>query len=395
MGLAILLWGTSAAFGQDLFRGIQCDPCEPIFNPCDPCGGSGGHSTPLSFGGWFETGIYTNSHGSRSNGPMHPASKERTDFQLNQFNIFAEKEMNTRRGFDWGARADVVYGTDTGAMWCFGDQTFDYGWGLNRHGYGVSLYQLYGTLGYKDWSVKVGKFIGCVGWEAAAALDNTFYSRSYCYWIEPATHSGVLATYDVSERLSLSAGWTAGADCSFQNRYGDNSVLSGLALTLFDGATVHYWINAGKEYNGNYRGVNRFGDADIMRNDYFVQSVVLEWDVSKRFTYICQYNLRNDNFVSAGGTDRVTAYGINNHFLYKLTDKLTAGTRVEWLRDNAGFFGNHADYTQVTLGLRWDATKNVSFRPEVRYDSCKGSRPFAGGTRSTQVSGGGGMLISF
>jgi len=327
---------------------------------------------------------------------MHPTSKRRTDFQLNQFNIFAEREMNTRRGFDWGARADVVYGTDVDAMWCFGDQTFDYEWGLNRHGYGVSLYQLYGTLGYKDLSVKVGKFIGYIGWEAAASIDNIFYSRSYCYWIEPATHSGVLATYDLSDRLSLSAGWTAGEDASFRNRYNDSTVLSGLALTLFEGATVHYWINAGKQGNGNYRGVNRFGDVDIMRNDYFVQSVVLEWDLSKRFTYICQYNLRNDNFVSAGGTDRISSYGVNNHFLYKLTDKLTAGTRVEWLRDNGSYFvDDAAEYWQVTLGLRWDATKNVSFRPEVRYDWCNDATPFAGGARSSQVSGGGGMVISF
>ena len=75
---SILLWGTSTAIGQGLFGIAQCDPCEPA---SDPCGVS---VSPFTFGGWLETGIYTNSHGWGNNGPMHSASLARTDFQMNQ-----------------------------------------------------------------------------------------------------------------------------------------------------------------------------------------------------------------------------------------------------------------------------------------------------------------------
>jgi len=405
MGLAILLWGTSAVIGQDDFRFVPSDPCAPLIHLCsvNSCGnGNGGLFTPFTFGGWVEMGVYANSHGNRDNGPMYVSSHRRTDFQMNQFYLFAEKEMNTRRGFDWGARADLVYGTDVDAMWSFGDQTFDYGWGMNRHGYGMSAYQLYGTLGYKDLNIKIGKFIGYVGWEEAGSKNNHFYSHSYCYWIEPATHSGVLATYALSDRFSVSAGWTAGADTSFHNRFNDNAILTGFNLSLSDRATVYYWINAGRENNGWHRGDFRFYDPTISHNDYFIQSVVLERALSDRFTHVLQYNLRNDNFAHAGGTkSRLSAYGINNHFLYQLTNRLTAGTRVEWLRDNGGYFveDTSANYWQVTLGLRWDVTDHLSFRPEVRYDWSRGATPFAPvggvGTRSHQVSGGGGMVVSF
>ena len=399
LGLAILLWGTSHAIGQGNFGVAQCDPCEPVSSPCDPCGGKPGLFSQFAFGGWVEAGVYTNSHGSSTNGTMHSASKARTDFQMSQLYLFGEKEMDTRHGFDWGARADLVYGVDAGGMQCYGDETFDYNWGTNKHGYGMSAYQLYGTLGYGDLSVKIGKFITPIGWEESAAKNNIFYSHSYCYWIEPATHSGVLATYDMTDRLSLNAGWTTGMDTSFQNRFNDKAVLAGFSYGLSDNATVYYWINAGKQYNGELRGEYRLDVyGDILRDDYFVQSLCLEWEMTKRFTYLFQYNLRNDNCVSATGDTRYSSYGFNNHFLYKLTDKLTAGTRVEWLRDNSdGWYiaDVPAEYWQFTLGLRWDPTEYLSFRPEVRYDKCKGDTPFADGDRSDQVSGGIGMLISF
>lgn len=374
MGLAILLWGTSTVIGQN---NCWVAPCEP--NACDPCAPCGATGSPFTFGGWIETGIYVNNNGGGSdNGPMHTASNRRTDFLMNQLYFYGEREMNTKRGFDWGARADFVYGVDGPSMQCY-DGTFDADWGLNRHGYAMSAYQVYGTLGYKNLSVMVGKFIGKVGWEASASKDNFFYTHSYCYWIEPATHTGVLATYSVTDRLTLNAGWTAGADSGFNNPDNNSTVLTGFAYGLTDKATVHYWINAGQQDTA----------------DYFVQSLCFEWALTKRFTHVFQYNLRNDNAREGG---RYSSYGINNHFLYKLNEQWGAGMRIEWLRDN-GTFGyitdDPGDYYQVTLGLNWNPWENVSIRPEVRYDWCKGATPFANETRKDQVTGGCGVFVSF
>ena len=396
IGLAILLWGTSTAIGQGIF-GIApckplCDPCEPV--ACDPCepacdprGNGGGLFSPFTFGGWVEAGVYTNSRGNRDNGPVHLASNRRNDFQMNQLYLFGEKEMNTRRGFDWGGRIDLAYGTDFDVMQTL-DGTFDDGWGVNRSGYGMAAYQLYGTLGFRDLSVKIGKFATPLGWEEVVSKDNFFYSHSLCFLIEPTSHTGVLATYDVSDRLSLNAGWTTGTDSSFKNPNGNSALLSGLTYSLSDYATVHYWINAGKRYDG-------IGEP---RNDYFIQSLCFEWIMTDRATYVFQYDLRNDNAVGGGNT---SAYGVNNHFLYKLTDKLSAGTRLGWLRDNMDAIdANASDHWEVTLGLRWDPTEFLSIRPEVRYDWCRGgATPFDprddAGTRRDQVSGGVGMVVSF
>ena len=394
MGLAILLWGTTATLGHDFFGFAQCDPCGPMSPPCDPCGGKTGLFTPWTFGGWIDVGVYTNSHGFNNNGPVSTDSRRRTDVVMNQLYLSAEKEMDTRRGFDWGACADFVYGAHAGSMQTY-DGSFDANWGLNRHGYAMSAYKLYGTLGYRDLSVKVGKFVTTIGWEASASKDSFFYSHSYCYWIEPATHMGALATYDLTNRLSLNAGWVTGMDSSFANPYGNQGVLTGFEYALTDNATVHYWLSTGRQF-------------DYDAQDYFIQSICLEWAVTNRFTYVLQYNLRNDNY-DAG--NRESAYGINNHFLYKLNDRWGVGTRFEWLRNNSGLFTNDngvhllGDFYQVTLGLNWNPKKNVSIRPEVRYDWCKKVTPFGNstsfggfpttGTRSHQVSGGCGVVVSF
>ena len=374
VGLVLLLWGTSVVFAQS-----DCMPCGPL------CSSDGVFGSPFSFGGWIETGIYTNGNGGGDNGPMHAEGRRRTDFMMSQLYFFGEKELDTKRGFGWGGRADLVYGVDKDLMQTYGDETFDFDWGTNRHGYGMSAYQLYGTLGYKDLSVMIGKFITPVGWESPAAKENFFYSHSYCYWIEPSTHTGVLATYDMTDRLSVNAGWTTGMDSSFSNPNSNKAVLAGLTYSLTKNATVHYWINKGKQ---------RFDlDADT-RTDYFVQSVCLEWIPSDRFTYVLQYNLRNDN--EAGG-GRTSAYGINNHFLYTLSDRWGVGTRFEWLRDNGGYIVDDAgDYYQVTFGFNWNPYENVSIRPEVRYDWCNGGTPFGKDeTHKDQVTGGFGVVVSF
>ncbi|MDR0336193.1 MAG: hypothetical protein LBI18_03785, partial [Planctomycetaceae bacterium] len=55
--------------------GDSCSPCDPIEAGCGKQRG-----WEFDVGGWAESGIYMNSHGWRSNGPMHTSGNARTDF---------------------------------------------------------------------------------------------------------------------------------------------------------------------------------------------------------------------------------------------------------------------------------------------------------------------------
>lgn len=61
-------------------------------------------------------------------------------------------------------------------------------------------------LGQNGLDFKVGVFDTIIGYESTSSPLDPNYTRSYGWSIEPTTHTGVLATYMVSEVLSLSAG---------------------------------------------------------------------------------------------------------------------------------------------------------------------------------------------
>lgn len=374
------------------------------FNACKDAG----KASLWKSGGWYEFGIYGNSHGATfnegGNGPMHTAGNQRTDFHLDQYYLYNEKELDTRHGWDIGGRMDLVYGVDAPGMQSTGDRSFDYGWGRNHHGYALAMYQLYGTIGYKKLQVKMGKFGTPIGWEGSASRDNFFYSHSYCYWIEPTTHVGALADYQLTDRLTLHGGWVAGENNGFKNHYHDKSFLGGFTWELTDKATIHYWLTVGKTNNRFRLGDWRFDDDGFLaRQNHFVQSLCFEWMPTERFTYVLQYNLRNDTDVRRQDYRSVghySSYGINQHFLYKLSDSFSTGLRVEWLRDNGGFgyiTEDPANYFQLTLGLNWFWSERCCLRPEIRYDSVLDgtARPYGNGQKSDQVTGGIGFLVGY
>ncbi|HEY2329186.1 MAG TPA: outer membrane beta-barrel protein, partial [Verrucomicrobiae bacterium] len=80
-----------------------------------------------------------------------------------------------------------------------------------------------------DW--KIGVFNTVVGYESFDAGSNPNYTRSWGWAAEPTEHTGILASYKVSDELSLSAG---------------------VANTLFAGINTRNNYNAGQENTGQW-----------------------------------------------------------------------------------------------------------------------------------------------
>ena len=352
----------------------------------------------LKLTGWVESGLYTNAHGATSrydadgfmrnsgNGPNFGAGLRTTDYNMNQLWGRLIREMDCANSLDWGFRADLLYGMNGYGVQC--EDSFDHGWG--RGDYGLGFHQLYGELGYKKLSARYGKFGTPIGWEETASWDNFFYSHSYCFNIEPCTHTGAMLYYQLTDNLKLAGGWTAGMENSFANRYGDQSLLAGLELALSKNSMFYYYMTQGRlndSFGGGYA------------TDYFIQSLCFEWNLTDKWTYVCQYNLNNSNEL---GGDRLVAYGINNHWIYQMDDKWGIGFRAEWLRDNgvlaytdASGNSNDSDYVALTLGLNFNPTEHLRIRPEIRYDHAYKTPIFAHGTKNEQFSGGFAVLYGF
>ena len=362
----------------------------------------------LHFNGWVESGLYTNAHGATSkyapgggglmensgNGPNFGRGLRTTDFNMNQIWSRLSREMQCENGLDWGFRADLLYGMSGYGVQS--EDSFDHGWGSGD--YGLGFHQLYGELGYHKLTARYGKFGTPIGWEETASWENFFYSHSYCFNIEPCTHTGAMLYYQLTDGLKLAGGWTAGMESGFANRYRDSSLLAGLELALTQKSMLYYYINQGTLRNGlDEDGFDRF--ASGLDSNYYIQSVCFEWRPTDKWTYVCQYNLNNTNEF---GGDRVSAYGINNHLLYAINERWGMGFRAEWLRDNGVLAyediqgsSKHSDYVLLTLGLNFNPTENLRIRPEIRYDHAFKNAIYAYGTKNEQLSGGFALLYGF
>jgi hypothetical protein len=364
---------------------------EALCNPCDEV-----TCTPVptfDFGGHLQAGIYGNSHGyhagNTGNGVGHSAKTARTDFHLDQLYLYGEKTLNTKHGLDFGGRVDFLYGVDAADAQSFGDNSFDAKWN-NQSGYGAGFYQLYGTVGYKNLTVKAGKFITPIGWEGVSAADNFFYSHSYSYSMEPSNHTGISADYKIGDRLTLTAAWTTGNNNGFENRYNDHGVLGGVTFNLTDNITLYYFATGGVSKNGLYRGAWRFDEAGTVdHQDNFFQSFCVEWALTKRLNYVFQYDMANNTDVN---DERVhtAMYSFNQSLVYTLNDKWSVGFRGEWVRDQAGYFDEStSEYLGLTLGLNFNPTESLSIRPEIRHDSVTSGDSLPWGiNRGDQTSGG-------
>jgi hypothetical protein len=313
------------------------------------CGLFGESGSGIKFGGWVQAGYHSGLE------PLSVAKNDGLSFNdrpdelnLHQGWLYAERIADGSKGFDWGFRADVMYGTDATSTQAFGNNPgrFDFqnGWDHGA-GYGFALPQVYGEVAAGDWSVKIGHFFTLVGYEVVTAPGNFFYSHALTmYNSEPFTHTGALATYKASDEVQLYGGWTAGWDTGFDRRDGGSSFLGGAAAQVAEDVKVTYIATAG---NFGWRG------------DGYSHSIVVDTTLTDKLNYVLQSDV-----VRADVFDTV---GVNNYLFYTINDQLKAGTRAEWWKaDGASFYA-------VTYGVNITPMENVVVRPEVRHDWSPGN----------------------
>jgi hypothetical protein len=358
----------------------MAEPCTP-FSDCRLQGS-------LGLGGWLSSGIYANAWGAGDNGPV--GSKEIGDgYTVQQMWLYGEKAVDTSGyGWDWGGRVDCNFGTDSSGMQAFGDGSWDANWNTSDD-YGFAMPQLYGEVGYGDLTIKAGRFLSIVGWEYVEDPPNFFSSNSYpFFYAEPATHTGVLGTYEASDSLVFHAGWTNGWDAGFTDNGGASTFLGGVVWTVNDGFEVTYTCSVGT-----------LGDGE---GDLYMHGLALELALTERLTWI----LHNDLGVQPNlpGGDDALWVGIVQYLQYEVTDTVDVGLRIEWFQDRDGTRVDPGaawgDFYELTAGLNWHPNDCVMLRPEIRYDwfgrtAAPGSMLFDNGTEAHQLSGGFDLIVSF
>ncbi len=368
-----------------------CGPCISLFPCCDHgdpwtlqghltgdcCG-----SSSITYGGWLSVGAYGNAHGAASNGPISFRNVG-DGFTVNQLWGYVEKGVDTGGcGFDWGFRADYVFGVDGPDTQAFGSsdpQAWDNGWDSSDE-YGSALPQLYAQLGINDLTVTMGHFYTIIGYEVVQAPDNFFTSYAYTmYYAEPFTHTGVLAEYALGDDITVWGGWVQSWDTAFDNPNGGNNFLGGISVPLLESLSLTYAVVTGTE--------------SATATDTYMHSIVADATLTEKLEYV----LQSDYGASTGGTVGQW-YGVNNYLFYTINDCWKLGTRIEWFHDDDGIRGPaQGDMWGATWGVNWQPTANLKIRPELRYDwyDGPGALPFDNGNASDQFSGGFDLIVTF
>ena len=302
----------------------------------------------VHIGGWLQGGYHTDPTPlSQQRGDGLAFNDVPNDFNLHQGWLYAEKALDTKKcGWDWGFRADLVYGTDAQKTQSFGGLGWDNDW---DHGvYGWALPQAYVELGTGDFSVKAGHFFTPAGYEVVAAPGNFFYSHALTHFnSEPFTHTGVLATYKLCEDIEVYSGWALGWDTGF-DAFGDSNILlGGFKLTLTDDITFTY--------------ISTSGDFGLRGEDAQSHHFVMDVTLTDKLNWVIQSDiLRIENAPGGAflGDDDV---GLTNYLYYAYNDCIKFGARAEWWKNDG------VDNYAVTYGVNIRPHANLVIRPEVRH----------------------------
>ncbi len=313
----------------------------------------------VNVGGWLQSGYHSEDNGLFNSNP--------DELNLHQAWLFAEKAATSNNGqLGFGFRFDAMYGIDSGDTQAFGNTTDGMGRvrgfdnGFNRGAdYGWAIPQLYGEVAGEKWSAKVGHFYTLIGYEVVTAPDNFFYSHAMTmYNSEPFTHTGALGTFNVSDDLTMYAGWTLGWDTGFDQFADGSSFLGGFSAPLGEFSTLTY--------------MTTFGDLGARGSDAYSHSVVVDTALTENLNWVVQSDLLR---VDSTGEDNV---GLNQYFLYSINECLGVGSRLEWWKGDSltGYAphggvlpatGSHS-YYGATFGVNYKPHANIVVRPEYRVD---------------------------
>lgn len=320
--------GLDLSFGQSCCLGDPWQLSDHVLN--NSC-----CESVWNIGGWTQWGYHSESNGLYNN---HDSR-----IQNHQSWLFLEKvAKGDDCNWDWGFRADIAYGLDAQDTQAFGSTNDSWDNDYDNGIYGWAMPQLYAEIAKGNLRIKAGKFFTMSGYEVVAATGNFFYSHAYTtYNSEPFTHTGALASYQVSDDLEVYGGWTAGWDTGFERFNNGSQFHGGFAYDVSCNTKFSYFLNAGS-----------FG----LREEGQQHGFIVDHKISDDLNYVFQSDILDTN----GGDDH--SVGINQYLLYSVSDCLSYGTRAEWWK-----FDGRSQYAW-TVGLNYKPHANIILRPELRHD---------------------------
>ena len=202
-----------------------------------------------------------------------------------------------------------------------------------------------------------GKFATLQGAEVIESKDNWNFSRSILFGFAiPFTHTGVRASYAVSDAVSVTAGINNGWD----NLKDDNDAKSLEAQVSFAPAD-NWFINVQGMYGNE---IGNSGKSDVRT----LVDIVAGFDVSDALSFMFNADFGSQDQALANGKD-ANWTGYAGYVNFKFSPQWRVAGRLEYFNDDDGFrSGTSQKWKEGTVTLAYAPMKDVELRGEVRRD---------------------------
>ncbi len=214
-----------------------------------------------------------------------------------------------------------------------------------------------------------GKYVTLAGAEVIAPTGNTNFSRSLLFFAEPLTHTGVRATYAVSDTLNLIGGVNNGWNYSSLTSSGSKTGEVGLAWT----PNKIFALTAQA-----YLGKDPLAAGPYAEGQKTLVDVVGTYNVTDALTLILSYDWGKQKAQVSGSPD-ASWNGAAFYTNYALSDQWRVSVRLEYLDDKDGFVtggGTKQTLKEGTVTFGYDPVKSFELRIEARYDKSTDATSF-------------------
>jgi len=300
-------------------------------------------SSGITASGYVAVSYY---HSSGDN-TYHQFDTSHDTFQLDQAAL--QLAYQPKSGF--GAVVDVIAGEDA--------KIVDAAESAGASAHPFDILQGYAQYAAGPVTVQAGKFTTLAGAEVIAPTGNSNFSRSFLFFGEPLTHTGVRATYAITDEVSVIAGVNNGWNYT-KVSYGSKTGEIGIALTPNKLLSLTAQLYTGKD--------------PVYAAERTLIDTVATFNVSPALSFVVSYDWGKQETSSAtpAGLTGGDWEGLAGYVNYQLSSQWRVSVRAEYLDDKDGttlLTGARQNLKEGTVTLGYDPVASFELRLEGRYDT--------------------------
>ena len=299
-------------------------------------------------------------------------------FNLDVVKLSIERPLDEGQ-WSAGYKADVLFGPDANAL-----NTGSVGASVQDFAIKQAYVALRAPAG-NGLDLKLGVWDTIIGYETFDSGNNPNYTRSYGYTIEPTTHTGLLATYQLSEMLGIAAGMantfgptingrahppTGNHAESYKTYMGSIAFTAPESLGFMQGSTL-------------YAGVINGFDSALAddRTHWYLGGTVATPVTGLKLGASVDYTTADLDDTNPGGPAHPYVGAYAAYLSFAASEKLSFHARGEYANADAAVaqvLGTTKVFA-LTGTVQYDLWKNVLSRLEARWDhSASGDEAYGG-----------------